>query len=106
MDEREYLKKYRLSADIRELFDRLEASMDSRINEASDEPNPHYKRLVDHEPIMVMREWLTPEQFTGFCLGNAIKYLGRYNAEGKKGGVRNIEKAIDYLRWLIDNESR
>lgn len=102
MDEREYLKKYRLAAGMRELFDRLEVIADDEPNE----PNPHYKRLVDHEPIVVMREWLTQEQFTGFCLGNAIKYLGRYNAEGKKGGVRNIEKAIDYLRWLIDNESR
>jgi hypothetical protein len=105
MNDQEFLTKYRLSKRVRELFDRLEASMDSRINEASDEPNPHYKRLKDHEPIAVMSEWLTQEQFTGFCLGNAIKYLGRYNAEGKKGGLRNIEKAMDYLRWLIDNET-
>jgi hypothetical protein len=101
MNDQEYLKKYRLAAGLRELFDRLEQTMD----EPSDEPNAHYKRLKDHEPIKVMQEWMTIPQLEGFYLGNAIKYLGRYNSEGKKGGIRNIEKAMDYLRWLIELDS-
>jgi hypothetical protein len=66
--------------------------------------NEHYHRLR-HEPIFVMREWLTKEQYIGFCLGNVIKYLGRYNAEGKKGGPLNLEKALDYLEWAIGREA-
>lgn len=61
--------------------------------------NRHYKD-TKHEPIEVMREWMTNDQFIGFCLGNALKYLYRYNAEGAKGGILNIDKAIDYLEWV------
>lgn len=60
----------------------------------------HYNQ-VNPEPIVVISSWLTDEQFIGFCLGSALKYLGRFNvkAEGK-GGVKDIAKAIDYLEWM------
>jgi hypothetical protein len=34
-----------------------------------------------------------------------IKYAARYNVEGKKGGPRNLEKALDYLEWAIECEA-
>jgi hypothetical protein len=65
---------------------------------------PAEKEQVDHpahygggdnpfETIKVLRAWLTPEQYTGFLLGNALKYLSRV---GKKGNaLTDVEKA----RW-------
>ena len=35
----------------------------------------HYQSESGFECIEVMRAVLTPEQFRGFCLGNAFKYI-------------------------------
>jgi len=63
--------------------------------------NAHYKAMKI-EPLDVMEDWLTQEQLLGFLLGNVLKYTGRYNhtAQGK-GGVRDLKKAQDYLKWAI-----
>ena len=37
-----------------------------------------------------------------FIEGNIIKYIVRYK---KKDGLRDLEKALDYLNRLIDRES-
>lgn len=49
-----------------------------------------------YETIKVLRAWMTPEQYTGFLLGNAMKYLSR---AGKKtvSPLTDIEKA----RWFV-----
>lgn len=62
------------------------------------------KEAVDHpdhytaggiEVIDYIRAKLTPEQYEGFLLGNALKYLSR---AGKKGDKRtDIQKAAWYL---------
>jgi hypothetical protein len=42
---------------------------------------------------------MTPEQFTGFCRGNALKYLSR---AGKKSDVlTDLQKAQFYLDYDI-----
>lgn len=60
----------------------------------------HYKKL-DPQPINLMRAWFTHDEYAGFLRGNVIKYLARYK---EKGGVRDLEKAQQYLGWLIDLE--
>ena len=50
------------------------------------------------ETIDIIRAKLTPEQFQGYCLGNALKYLCRANFKG--GPQRDIEKAQVYLEIL------
>ena len=51
------------------------------------------------ETIDYIRAKLTAEEFTGYCKGNALKYISR---AGKKGDwLEDIKKAIKYLRWLI-----
>lgn len=60
----------------------------------------HYKKL-NPEPIDLMRMWFTPEEYAGYLRGNVIKYLARYK---EKGGVQDLEKAQQYLEWLIDLE--
>jgi len=44
---------------------------------------------------------LSPDEYAGFLRGNVIKYLARYK---EKGGVQDLEKAQQYLGWLIDLE--
>lgn len=59
------------------------------------------------QPWDAMKAWLTDEQFTGFLLGNAIKYLARFNAcTHGKGGLPDLEKAAHYLEKLVEQESR
>lgn len=60
----------------------------------------HYKKL-NPEPIDLIRRWFTPEEYAGYLRGNIIKYLARYK---EKGGVQDLEKAQQYLGWLIDLE--
>lgn len=54
--------------------------------------------VIDIIESVVMSMDLTP--FQGYCLGNAIKYLGRFR---HKGGIEDIEKAKWYINKLIDN---
>lgn len=56
----------------------------------------HYKQ-GNIECIDAIKASMTPEEFRGFCKGNVMKYLWRYQ---HKGGINDIEKAFDYLRWL------
>ena len=46
---------------------------------------------------------LTPAKFTGFCIGNVLKYTSRWR---KKDGVQDLKKAKVYLEWAIENEDK
>lgn len=50
------------------------------------------------ECIEAIRAALTPEEFRGYCKGNALKYVWR---EKHKGGKESIEKAQWYLTYLV-----
>lgn len=50
------------------------------------------------ECIDAIEAALTPEEFKGFCKGNAMKYEWR---EKHKGGAESIKKAIWYLQRLL-----
>jgi len=52
------------------------------------------------ETLNIIRAKLTPEQYNGYLLGNAIKYTCRLNFKGSPG--RDAEKAANYLRWLAE----
>lgn len=49
----------------------------------------------DIECIDAIEAALTPEEFRGFCKGNALKYIWR---EAHKGGNRDLAKAHWYLK--------
>jgi len=56
-------------------------------------------RYYDHggiEVLEIIKAKLTPEQYQGFCLGNAIKYTCRANHKGDYD--RDLEKAEFYTR--------
>ena len=60
---------------------------------------PHYTQ-GEIEFIQAMRSMLTPEEFKGFCKGNAVKYIWR---EAHKGtSKQDLEKAVVYINWAID----
>ena len=59
---------------------------------------PHYT-AGGIECITAIEAALTPEEFAGFCKGNAIKYLWRMN---HKGGKESLAKARWYVNRLFD----
>ena len=61
----------------------------------------HYVGKI--EVIDYLRDKLTPAEFTGFCIGNVLKYTSRWR---KKDGVQDLKKAKVYLEWAIENEDR
>ena len=64
--------------------------------EMVDHPN-HYGGDDVYECIKVLRATMTPEEFRGFCIGNARKYLFR---AGKKGdAAEDLDKAKWYLEY-------
>ena len=65
------------------------------------ESPPHYAES-EIECIDAMRASMTKEAFSGYCKGNVMKYLWRFEKKGE--GTRDLEKAKVYLQWLIDNE--
>ena len=60
----------------------------------------HY-RQGDIECVDALRSALGVEGFRGFCSGNVIKYVWRHKLKGNGGA--DLEKAQQYLTWLIDD---
>ena len=73
-----------------------EAFMNVPENDNVNHPN-HYIH-GKYETIEVLKDWLTPGQFEGFCLGNVMKYLSRWE---NKGGIEDLKKASWYLNCII-----
>jgi len=58
----------------------------------------HYKQR-QRESIELIKESMSPEQFKGFLIGNAYKYLNRYEYKGDPQG--DLYKAATYIYALI-----
>lgn len=61
----------------------------------------HYKHGRG-ETIDAIKLLLNADEFRGFLIGNIVKYLGRYQY---KDGVKDLQKAKQYLTWLINEET-
>jgi hypothetical protein len=60
--------------------------------------NPGHYKVGGIETIDYLRAKLTPEEYVGYCRGNALKYISR--AGHKDNTAQEIDKAIWYLkRW-------
>jgi hypothetical protein len=55
-----------------------------------------------YETIKVLKAKLTPEEFRGFCVGNALKYIVR---APDKGGDQDLQKAVWYLMVAAGHDS-
>jgi hypothetical protein len=62
---------------------------------------PHYTR-GGIETIDYLEAKMTPEQFEGFCIGNALKYISR--AGHKADATEDYRKAVWYLNRMIKPE--
>lgn len=60
---------------------------------------PHYK-VGGIEAIEYIQAKLSPEEFAGYCRGNALKYLSR--AGHKDDAAQDYRKAIWYIERLIN----
>jgi hypothetical protein len=81
---------------IRDFFGRKKTNIDDAVRSPK-----HYKLPgLNIESIDVLRSVLTPEEFKGFCRGNALKYLIR--AGKKDSELQDIKKAGVYIGWCID----
>lgn len=62
---------------------------------------PAHYTFGKFECIDVLKDVLGVEGFKGFCRGNVLKYLWRYN---HKNHIEDLEKACWYLERLIQTE--
>lgn len=62
----------------------------------------HYGGAI--ETIFFIKDKLKSDQFTGYCLGNVIKYISRYNNKGEN--IADLQKALTYLIWCIEDKTK
>lgn len=65
--------------------------------EGSAKTSTHYQ-VGSKQPIEIMQEIMTPEEFQGFCRGNVIKYSLRLGH--KDAAVKEAAKIEQYSKWL------
>jgi len=88
---------------ILHLVPNMEAKEDGGTQVIETEAVNHPPHYTDGgiETIEFIRAKLTPEEFRGYCVGNALKYLSR---AGKKGDAsEDRRKAVWYLSYLEDH---
>lgn len=74
------------------------------LQQAADNINhPAHYTAGGIETIDFIRAKLTPEEFIGYCKGNALKYVSRAT---HKGGAEDLRKAGKYLGWAVGGEVR
>jgi hypothetical protein len=73
-----------------------EVIMEKLVNDTVNKPSHYTNSSI--ECIDAMKASLSPEEFKGFCKGNAFKYLWRTN---HKNGLEDLKKAQWYLNKLI-----
>lgn len=60
--------------------------------------NPSHYNKGGVECIDAIRSSMTDEAFAGYCKGNVLKYVWRFE---DKGGLEDLQKAAVYLNWLV-----
>lgn len=69
------------------------------VHMVEDAINPDHYKVGGIESIDYIQAKLTPEEFAGFCKGNALKYISRAGHKGS--AAEDTRKAIWYLQRLI-----
>ena len=65
--------------------------------------HPSHYTCGDIEVIDYIRDKLTEDGFTDYCIGNVLKYVSRWR---HKDGVQDLEKALVYLTWAVENSKK
>lgn len=67
-----------------------------------DNINPQHYKAGEVECIDAIKASMSQSEFNGYCKGNVIKYVWRYQ---NKNGLEDLKKAQWYLNKLIENLS-
>lgn len=67
--------------------------------ESQERYNGHYAEMKK-QPIEVMQEILSDEEFAGFLMGNYIKYVMRAGHKAGETYDKDMAKANRYAEWL------
>lgn len=68
--------------------------------------NPPHYTSGGIECIDAIQAALTPEEFAGFCKGNALKYVWRAGLKNADLTVQDLQKSRWYLDRLISAEQK
>lgn len=60
--------------------------------------HPNHYNQGKYEVIDVIADWKLD-----FCLGNAVKYIARAGHKDPNAKAEDLEKAVWYLQYYIDN---
>lgn len=55
------------------------------------------------ECIKAIEASMTPSEFQGYCKGNVMKYIWRWQ---EKNGLEDLKKARVYLNWMIESKEK
>ena len=70
-------------------------TLSQAINDVVNSPS-HYKQ-GERETIENIRDTMSSEGYQGYCVGNVVKYLARYQF---KNGLEDVRKAKKYIEFL------
>jgi len=86
----------------RQTVDALKAVESANVASAVDHPAHYGGADNPYEAIKVIENWLTLEQFHGFCIGNVVKYLSRAGRKEGEPTEKDLRKAAWYLDRAIE----
>lgn len=72
----------------------------------SDPINPLYYQRNGIQTIDYMQSKMTASQFSGYCLGNVLKYVSRAGHKSSDSYKQDLRKALWYLQKLIEVEEQ
>lgn len=74
--------------------------VDGTLNDAVHHPQHYTLPGLTIESVDVIRAVLTPEEFKGWCKGNALKYSLRAGRKDPAKEVQDLAKAGVFLSWI------
>lgn len=73
---------------------------DDSLEDPEDISSPDYYQVTTEQPIQIMREIMSQDEFIGFLWGNIIKYSMRMKR--KDNPVSEAKKIKQYATWLVN----
>lgn len=78
----------------------VDSTLNETMNDAVHHPQHYTLPGLDVESVDVIRAVLTPEEFKGWCKGNALKYSLRAGRKDPAKEVQDLAKAGVFLSWI------
>lgn len=78
----------------------VDGTLNETMNDAVHHPQHYTLPGLTVESVDVIRAVLTPEEFKGWCKGNALKYSLRAGRKDPAKEVQDLAKASVFLSWI------